>query len=307
MRLISELFRAGSAQKVDSGAVSGPEAAGEEEARPTLEELDLSETPLSTEACFVLASGLTQQLLVARDFEYLKYELQLPIDFPAPFSTPQLLLSKNKLRALPPLRPTPPGYEEALRQNNPLRRLRMSKTHLTDVSLAALAIVLSRLPNLQQVDLSSNFISGKSVQFLQLFDGSDHISSLNVNGNQIPHTLQIQFLQMCRHNLHVQKNAGVNQLRADIARLTEETKPLPDALERNEYLKESLAYERGLLGKVEQQAQEAILNLQQQINLSKEKIQEFGRQKETILAQTAEEKALTSVLKQKSVDNLKQL
>lgn len=240
MRLISELFR---------GAGAG------------LEELDLSETPLSTEACFVLASGLTRQLLVARDFEYLKYELQLPVDFPPPFNTPQLLLSKNKLRALPPVRETPAGYEETLRRENPLKKLRLSKTHLTDVSLAALAIVLSRLPNLQQIDLSSNFISGRSVQFLQLFDNSNHISSLNVAGNQIPHTLQIQFLQMCRRNQTVQKNAGVNQLRADIVRLTEETRNLPDTLERNEYLKESLAYERGLLGKVEQQAQETILNL----------------------------------------------
>ena len=174
MRLISELFRT-----------------DDENFVPTLEELDLSETPLSTEACFVLASGLTQQLLVAKDFEYLKYELQLPIDFPAPFNTPQLLLSKNKLRALPPIRETPAGYTEKLKKSNPLKKLRLSKTHLTDVSLAALAIVLSRLPNIQQIDLSSNFVSGKSVQFLQLFDNSDHISSLNINGNQIPHTLQI--------------------------------------------------------------------------------------------------------------------
>ena len=43
MRLISELFRT-----------------NDENFTPTLEELDLSETPLSTEACFVLASGLTQ-------------------------------------------------------------------------------------------------------------------------------------------------------------------------------------------------------------------------------------------------------
>ena len=89
--------------------------------------------------------------------------------------------------------------------------------------------------------------------------------------------------------------------------MTEETKSLPDVLEQNEYLKESLVYEQGLLGKVNQQAQETILNLQQQINLSKDKIQEFGKQKEVILSQTAEEKALTDVLKQKSVDNLKQL
>lgn len=112
---------------------------------------------------------------------------------------------------------------------------------------------------------------------------------------------------MCHHNLSVQKNANVNQLRAEIERLTEETKSLPDVLEQNEYLKESLVYEQGLLGKVNQQAQETILNLQQQINLSKDKIQEFGKQKEVILSQTAEEKALTDVLKQKSVDNLKQL
>lgn len=112
---------------------------------------------------------------------------------------------------------------------------------------------------------------------------------------------------MCHHNLSVQKNANVNQLRAEIERLTEETKSLPDVLEQNEYLKESLVYEQGLLGKVNQQAQETILNLQQQINLSKDKIQEFGKQKEIILSQTAEEKALTDVLKQKSVDNLKQL
>ena len=169
--------------------------------------------------------------------------MQLPIDFPAPFNTPQLLLSKNKLRSLPPIRPTPDGYIDALKKNNPLKKLRLSKTHLTDVSLAALAIVLSRLPNIQQIDLSSNFISGKSVQFLQLFDNSDHISSLNINGNQIPHTLQIQFMSMCHHNLNVQKNASVNQLKAEIERLTAETKSLPDVLEQNEYLKESLVYE----------------------------------------------------------------
>ena len=42
MRLLSELFRPGTS-----------------EFKPMLEEIDLSESPLSTDACFALASGLS--------------------------------------------------------------------------------------------------------------------------------------------------------------------------------------------------------------------------------------------------------
>ncbi|CAL6111928.1 Leucine-rich_repeat protein [Hexamita inflata] len=252
--------------------------------------IDLSSNALSTKSCFELASALSKGLIQTTQFNYLMNDLVFPLDFQAPFGVDNTFANQVGIQRIQSSAKNRSFQNKEF--HSTLHTICLNKCHITDPGFAALVLVLSRLPDLTNLQIGYNFVSHKAEPFLHLFLKSKSLTTVSLTGNQIPHSIVLRVQQACRANRQrVTMNAPL-KLREKIEQLQVVANELPLCADDHDFRQRSLRYCQDLVKQVQNQADEHADNEHRIINNTQDKLDQCQTQIQIILndiAQTQED------------------
>ncbi|CAL6111908.1 NOD3_protein [Hexamita inflata] len=255
-----------------------------------LQVIDLSSNALSTKSCFELASALSKGLIQTTQFNYLMNDLVFPLDFQAPFGVDNTFANQVGIQRIQSSAKNRSFQNKEF--HSTLHTICLNKCHITDPGFAALVLVLSRLPDLTNLQIGYNFVSHKAEPFLHLFLKSKSLTTVSLTGNQIPHSIVLRVQQACRANRQrVTMNAPL-KLREKIEQLQVVANELPLCADDHDFRQRSLRYCQDLVKQVQNQADEHADNEHRIINNTQDKLDQCQTQIQIILndiAQTQED------------------